>query len=51
VEKLTRLDTTPFSWPADDVRGIAAPTLIVLGIRTASASTMPSSCSGSSAAG
>ena len=31
VEKLTRLDTTPFSWPADDVRGIAAPTLIVLG--------------------
>jgi len=31
VEKLTRLDTTPFSWPPEDVRGISAPTLIVLG--------------------
>jgi len=31
VEKLTRLDTTPFAWPEEDVRAIAAPTLIVLG--------------------
>ena len=31
VEKLTRLDTTPFAWPEADVRAIAAPTLIVLG--------------------
>jgi pimeloyl-ACP methyl ester carboxylesterase len=31
VEKLTQLDTTPFSWPEEDIRGIAAPTLIVLG--------------------
>lgn len=31
VEKLTRLDTTPFAWPEQDVRAIAAPTLIVLG--------------------
>ena len=31
VEKLTRLDTTHFAWPQEDVRGIAAPTLIVLG--------------------
>ena len=31
VEKLTRLDTTDFAWPAEDIRGIAAPTLIVLG--------------------
>jgi pimeloyl-ACP methyl ester carboxylesterase len=31
VERLTQLDTTPFSWPDDDVRGIKAPTLIVLG--------------------
>jgi pimeloyl-ACP methyl ester carboxylesterase len=30
VEQLTALDTTPFSWD-DEVRGIAAPTLIVLG--------------------
>jgi len=30
VEKLTRLDTTTFSW-SEDVRGISAPTLIVLG--------------------
>src|ERR671938_657862 len=26
-----RLDTTPFAWPEQDIRGIAAPTLIVLG--------------------
>ena len=31
VEKLTQLDTTDFAWPEDDVRGIAAPTMIVLG--------------------
>ena len=31
VEKLRQLDTTEFAWPADDVRGIAAPTMIVLG--------------------
>jgi pimeloyl-ACP methyl ester carboxylesterase len=31
VEKLTQLDTTPFAWPEDEIRAIAAPTLIVLG--------------------
>jgi pimeloyl-ACP methyl ester carboxylesterase len=31
VEKLKRLDTTPFAWPEQDIRAIAAPTLIVLG--------------------
>jgi pimeloyl-ACP methyl ester carboxylesterase len=31
VERLTQLDTTPFAWPEEDVRGIQAPTLIVLG--------------------
>jgi pimeloyl-ACP methyl ester carboxylesterase len=31
VEKLKTLDTTDFAWPEDDIRGIAAPTLIVLG--------------------
>lgn len=31
VEKLTKLDTTEFAWPEEDVRGIAAPTFIVLG--------------------
>jgi pimeloyl-ACP methyl ester carboxylesterase len=31
VEKLTRLDTTPFAWPEQDIRAIAAPTLIILG--------------------
>jgi pimeloyl-ACP methyl ester carboxylesterase len=31
VEKLKRLDMTPFAWPADDVRGIEAPTMIVVG--------------------
>jgi pimeloyl-ACP methyl ester carboxylesterase len=31
VEKLTQLDTTPYAWPEEDIRGIAAPTLIVLG--------------------
>jgi pimeloyl-ACP methyl ester carboxylesterase len=31
VQKLKELDTTPFAWPADDIRGIKAPTMIVLG--------------------
>jgi pimeloyl-ACP methyl ester carboxylesterase len=31
VEKLKQLDTTEFAWPADDIRGIAAPTLIIVG--------------------
>src|SRR4051812_46054403 len=31
VAKLKELDTTSFAWPDEDVRGIAAPTLIVLG--------------------
>jgi pimeloyl-ACP methyl ester carboxylesterase len=31
VEKLKTLDTTDFAWPDEDIRGIAAPTLIVLG--------------------
>ena len=31
VDKLRRLDTTPFAWSADDIRAIVAPILIVLG--------------------
>lgn len=31
VEKLTRLDSAPYAWPAEDIRAIAAPTLIALG--------------------
>jgi pimeloyl-ACP methyl ester carboxylesterase len=31
VEKMGRLDTTPFAWDEDDIRAIPAPTLIVLG--------------------
>src|SRR5215212_6517602 len=31
VEKLTTLDTTEFAWPEEDIRDIAAPTLIVVG--------------------
>jgi pimeloyl-ACP methyl ester carboxylesterase len=31
VEKLKRLDMTPFTWPAEDIRGIEAPTMIVVG--------------------
>jgi pimeloyl-ACP methyl ester carboxylesterase len=31
VDKLKTLDTTDFSWPEDDIRGITAPTMIVLG--------------------
>jgi pimeloyl-ACP methyl ester carboxylesterase len=31
VEKMTQLDTTPYEWPAEDIRAIGAPTLIVVG--------------------
>jgi pimeloyl-ACP methyl ester carboxylesterase len=31
VEKLKELDMTPYAWPEDDIRGIAAPAMIVLG--------------------
>jgi pimeloyl-ACP methyl ester carboxylesterase len=31
VEKMKQLDVTPFAWPAEDVRGIEAPTMIVVG--------------------
>jgi pimeloyl-ACP methyl ester carboxylesterase len=31
VEKVGRLDATPFAWPEVDVRGIGAPTMIVVG--------------------
>src|SRR5215207_6947979 len=31
VEKLKRLDMTHFAWPAKDIRGIEAPTMIVVG--------------------
>jgi pimeloyl-ACP methyl ester carboxylesterase len=31
VEKLKTLDTTDFAWPDEEIRGIGAPTLIVLG--------------------
>jgi pimeloyl-ACP methyl ester carboxylesterase len=31
VEKLKRLDMTPFEWGAENIRGIDAPTLIVVG--------------------
>jgi len=31
VEKLTRLDTTTYAWPEEEIGAIAAPTLIVLG--------------------
>jgi pimeloyl-ACP methyl ester carboxylesterase len=31
VEKLTRLDSTPYAWPEEAIRAITAPTLIVLG--------------------
>jgi len=31
VEKLKQLDTTVFAWPKEEIRAIAAPTLIVLG--------------------
>jgi pimeloyl-ACP methyl ester carboxylesterase len=31
VAKLKELDETPFAWPADDIRSITAPTLIIVG--------------------
>jgi pimeloyl-ACP methyl ester carboxylesterase len=31
VEKLKALDTTPFAWPEQDIRSIAAPAMVVLG--------------------
>jgi pimeloyl-ACP methyl ester carboxylesterase len=31
VEKLKRLDMTHFAWPSEDIRGIEAPTMIVVG--------------------
>jgi pimeloyl-ACP methyl ester carboxylesterase len=31
VEKLVALHSTPFAWPEEDIRAIAAPTLVVLG--------------------
>jgi pimeloyl-ACP methyl ester carboxylesterase len=31
VDKLKQLDETPFAWPAQDIRGITAPTLIIVG--------------------
>jgi pimeloyl-ACP methyl ester carboxylesterase len=31
VEKLKQLDSTPFAWPEDAIRGIAAPTLLIVG--------------------
>jgi pimeloyl-ACP methyl ester carboxylesterase len=31
VAKLKHLDTTPYSWSPDDVRGIVAPTLMIVG--------------------
>ena len=31
VEKLKRLDTTPYDWGAENVRGIGSPTMIVVG--------------------
>lgn len=31
MEKITHLDTTHYAWSDDDIRAIAAPTLIVLG--------------------
>jgi pimeloyl-ACP methyl ester carboxylesterase len=31
VAKLKRLDLEPFAWPPEDIRGIAAPTLLIVG--------------------
>jgi pimeloyl-ACP methyl ester carboxylesterase len=31
VAKLKQLDTVPFAWPPEDIRGIAAPTLLIFG--------------------
>jgi pimeloyl-ACP methyl ester carboxylesterase len=31
VAKLKRLDLEPYAWPPEDIRGIAAPTLLIIG--------------------
>ena len=31
VAKLKQLDLEPFAWPQEDIRGIAAPTLLIVG--------------------
>lgn len=31
VEKLKQLDSTPYAWPVEDIWGIAAPTLFIVG--------------------
>src|ERR671916_691961 len=31
VAKLKQLDMEPFAWPPEDIRGIAAPTLLIIG--------------------
>ena len=31
VAKLKRLDMEPFAWPPEDIRGIVAPTLLIIG--------------------
>jgi pimeloyl-ACP methyl ester carboxylesterase len=31
VAKLKQLDMEPFAWPQEDIRGIAAPTLLIIG--------------------
>jgi pimeloyl-ACP methyl ester carboxylesterase len=31
VHKLTQLDSTPFSWSPDEIRGLVAPTLVIVG--------------------
>jgi pimeloyl-ACP methyl ester carboxylesterase len=31
VDKLKHLDMEPFAWPPEDIRGIAAPTLLIIG--------------------
>lgn len=31
VEKLSKLDSTPYAWPEEEIRAIRAPTLVVLG--------------------
>src|SRR5215218_1603501 len=36
VAKLKRLDMEPFAWPPEDIRGIAAPTLLIVGDSDAS---------------
>ena len=50
VEKLRTLHTTDFAWPEEDIRGIVAPTLIVLGDADGSASSTRWRCSSCGAA-